>query len=485
MVASHSAAMALVLARVLVVVTAAQISIEPGGQIVLGAGGGGSGGDCASREEVAELRAEMARHFRLIEAHLGIQSPPASPPAPAPQRLFSNYCADVTCGAALTAAGWSVVGEFGSMDRFGEGVVASPFNEDNGWESGGGTTDTFTASCTDMSDLYVGGSSVGYVQKPLPQTGGGLTEVVVAFTEPYRNPGNSAGTGCDAIITDGNGVAMHAYARDVSDVSDGSTTCMSQFSAPAPPGTVPPQFVTMLTTTVDLSNGPGKVRIEEYGSGGNVAAFAYVLTRAAPSNGFVPSVYCAASACGRAAIADGWSVLGEFGSVDRFGQGTLGKPTSTLPAPWTSSFSNPNGLAPSCVDLFDFYTSSDAAAYVSVPIAQTGGTVEVVVAIGNFYDFVQNGGGAPEHGRGCAAVITDGNGRPATFHARDESERSSSGTPPCTPQTGDTVPAQLMTTIVTTVDLTNGAGEVRIEERAKGGAVAYIAYVLTRPVTGQ
>ena len=50
--------------------------------------------------------------------------PPSLPPhSPPPFAPGARYCADATCGAALVADGWRVLSEWGSIDRFGTGVM--------------------------------------------------------------------------------------------------------------------------------------------------------------------------------------------------------------------------------------------------------------------------------------------------------------------------------------------------------------------------
>ena len=401
--------------------------------------------------------------------------PPPSPPSAPPSTPVVLYCASKTCGSSLlTQGGWKVFAEFGTMDRFSQGVVTPNQKvgelSSKGWTTGSSSTYNTFSKCIDLSDIYHGGDPTGFVEKELPQASG-LTEVVVAFGDFYAGQPNTI---CSAVITDGEGKVAKFRAYDMSAYSN-KDHCMG--NAATVSGVAPSKYMTVVHTTVDLSGGKGKVRIEESGAGGNVAYMAYVLKRSTDTSvAFNPSVYCASKTCGSAAVAEGWTVFAEFGTMDRFSQGvvTPNQKVGELSSKgWTTGSSSTYNTFSKCIDLSDIYHGGDPTGFVEKELPQASGLTEVVVAFGDFY--------AGQPNTICSAVITDGEGKVAKFRAYDMSAYSNKDHCMGNAATVSGVaPSKYMTVVHTTVDLSGGKGKVRIEESGAGGNVAYMAYVLTR-----
>ena len=148
-----------------------------------------------------------------------VQSP-SSPPQPPPPPLapWAVYCNSPACGDALLAAGWRVLGEWGTLARFGAPPILSHADFlEQGWTVApgmSGASDTSPQSDALQWKRYSGRG--GYVI-PLPQ---GTTDIVAAYagyehtcnlrlyaangTELYfepRNEGATSGVPAPAVLS--------------------------------------------------------------------------------------------------------------------------------------------------------------------------------------------------------------------------------------------------------------------------------------------
>ena len=77
---------------------------------------------------------------------------------------------------------------------------------------------------------------------------------------------------------------------------------------------------------VDTTAGPARIRFQETPS--QICWTAYVLY-------YTPAgLYCGNSTCGAALKSDGWKVLSEWGTVNRFGEGLIGSHADFVAKGW-------------------------------------------------------------------------------------------------------------------------------------------------------
>jgi len=250
-----------------------------------------------------------------------LPSPPSVPPAPG-----STYCGDATCGDALLRAGWQVLSEWGTVNRFNESLLVDSHDDflSKGWSvpTNDGLVQAnyfnYNGFDTDpqVTQWFALLSPNAAYEHDIPV---GTTSVVVAFAG-----GTSIGYRCTMSIYDKSGTEVYTRTRQ------------GEGFSPFPDPDV---------VAVDTTAGPARIRFEEPGV--DICWTAYVLyyTPSPPSPPppsqppplppplppppsppppYPPGgLYCGDSTCGAALKSDGWKVLSEWGSVDRFGESIL------------------------------------------------------------------------------------------------------------------------------------------------------------------
>ena len=158
----------------------------------------------------------------------------------------SEYCGDSTCGAALLSGGWKVLSEWGTVNRFGDGLIgshadflaegwfvpgdgsvaANQFNFADSWDTDSQVTQWYAS--TDQRAAYEHNITVG------------TTQVVVAFAGSSAS--SSSSFSCTASIYDSSGALVYNRTRQ----GDG----FSPFPDPD-------------VVTVDTSAGAARIRFKE------------------------------------------------------------------------------------------------------------------------------------------------------------------------------------------------------------------------------
>ena len=160
------------------------------------------------------------------------------------KRWYGCYCADSTCGAALKSDGWKVLSEWGTVNRFGEGLIGS--HNDflaKGWfvpNDGSVKLDMVNIQTYDtdsqVMQWYASSAPRAAYEHFIPT---GTTRVVVAFAGSSR-PGSQ--WPCTASIYEHGGARIYSRTRK----NDG----FSPFPDPD-------------IVEVDTSSGPARIRFEE------------------------------------------------------------------------------------------------------------------------------------------------------------------------------------------------------------------------------
>ena len=172
------------------------------------------------------------------------------------------YCGDATCGAALLAAGWNVISEWGSINRFNSGTLIDS-NADfyaEGWSVPSGyyqATHFDAGHYTNdpaVTQWFYSGSPVAAFEHSIPV---GATQVVVSFFGLEYT--------CTATIFDYAGNTVWTSSRNGDDLS-------------SPPN---PDVV-----SVDTSLGPASIRFQEPGPSANICWTACIV--AAPRTPVFP-----------------------------------------------------------------------------------------------------------------------------------------------------------------------------------------------------
>ena len=194
-------------------------------------------------------------------------SPPSQPPSPPPLPPTAPpggaYCADATCGAALLSDGWKVLSEWGTVDRFGEGLIGSHADfVANEWfvpNDGSVAADYFNnhhlqyrsnyATDPQVTQWYANHIMRAAYEHFIPV---GTTQVVVAFAGSSES--GSSSFSCTAAIYDHSGKQVYSRTRQ----NDG----FSPFPDPD-------------VVAVNTTAGPARIRFQE--DLVNICWTAYVL----------------------------------------------------------------------------------------------------------------------------------------------------------------------------------------------------------------
>ena len=400
-------------------------------------------------------------------------SPPEAPPAPPAPPLppFAPgglYCADATCGARLLSDGWKVLSEWGSVDRFGKGLIASHADfVAKGWfvpSDGSVAADMFNFSDYDrdsqVTSWFANGSPQAAYEHYIPV---GTTRIAMAFAGSSSSQGNrfgkSSSFSCTASIHDHAGVLVYNRTRQ------------NEGFSPFPDPDV---------IAVNTSVGAARIRFVENGvslcwtayvlyDGPDFAPPSPPLPPAVPSPPFPPpspppapppfapgGLYCADATCGARLLSDGWKVLSEWGSVDRFGKGLIASHADFVAKGWSvpddaaaaSYFPISSGCTDPQVTCW-YRPGSQSAAYErQLPI----GTARIVVS------FL---GAGSSSGRLCTASISN----------------SSGGLLYSSSRYGDSLSAAFPDPDVVDVDITSGPATVQFRESGYDG-ICQTAYVL-------